>query len=271
MSGFLVVVVAAVVALLTLMYVFQRSLIYMPLGGVPPVEEMLPGAEAVTFETADGLTLGAWFLPADRPGSPATLLFNGNAGNRALRAPLAERFHRLGMSVLMVDYRGYGGNPGSPSEKGLLADARAALGWLVRRPEVDPAKVLYFGESLGSGVAVALAAERPPAALVMRSPFTSLVDAAKAHFPLLPVGLLMRDRFPSVERIGAIHCPVAIVAGDPDSVVPTDLSRRLFEAAREPKRLLIYRGFDHNDAELSHGDLWVGEVAGFLRRTGVLQ
>jgi len=195
------------------------------------------------------------------------LVFNGNGGNRSLRAPLAERLHRAGHGVLLFDYRGYGGNPGSPTEEGLIADARAARAWLVDREDVDPERLVYFGESLGTGVAVALAAESPPAALILRSPFTSLVDVGKMHYPVLPVRTLLADRFESIDRIARVRCPLLIVAGDADSIVPWELSRRLYEAAPQAdKRLLTLAGADHNDPALLAGDELMEAVDAFLAR-----
>ena len=161
--------------LLAGLWLFQRRLVYFPLSqDVPPVDTLLPGAEAVSFVTADGLRLGGWFASAATTDRPATVLvFNGNAGDRSFRAPLAAALNRAGFSVLLFDYRGYGRNPGSPSERGLLADVRAARAYLIARDDVDAGRLLYFGESLGAAVAVPLAAEYPPAALVLRSPFTT--------------------------------------------------------------------------------------------------
>ena len=122
--------------------------------------------------------------------------------------------------MLLLDYRGYVGNPGSPSEDGLLADARAARAYLLSRADVDPARLVYFGESLGAAVAVALAAEHPPAALILRSPFTSLADIAAVHYPFLPAGLMLRDRYESIERIGRVRAPLLVVAGQRDRIVP---------------------------------------------------
>ena len=147
------------------------------------------------------------------------IVFNGNAGNRAFRAPLAAALAEHGISVLLFDYRGYGGNPGSPSEEGLAADARAARRYVAGRAGSD--RIVYFGESLGSGVAVRLAAEQPPAALILRSPFTSLTDTGRHHYPFLPVGMMLIDRFASIDRIRDIRCPLLVIAADHDSVVPT--------------------------------------------------
>jgi len=171
----------------------QRRLIYFPSPGpVPPATAVSPTGRDVVLETDDGIRLDAWYFPG-RGG--AMLVCNGNAGDRSMRAGLAVAFNRAGFSVLLFDYRGYGGNPGDPSEDGLAADARAAQQWLARQPDVDPRRIAYFGESLGAAVAVGLAVQSPPAALVLRSPFTSLPDVGAVHYPWLPVSWLLRHRF----------------------------------------------------------------------------
>jgi uncharacterized protein len=265
----IVVVIVTIVAsgLLALMWSQQRRLIYFPSRGpLPPAAAMLPNGQDVVVETDDGIRLGAWYFPVDS-GAPAALVFNGNAGDRSMRVPLAAALNRMGLSALLFDYRGYGGNPGRPSEEGLAADARAAQAWLAAQPGVE--KIVYFGESLGAAVAVGLAVERPPAALVLRSPFTSLSDVGAVHYPWLPVGRLLLDRFPSIERIGSVHVPVLVIAGDRDNIVPESLSRRLYDAANEPKRYVVVPGAGHNDPELLDGRQMLAEIAGFLSATGV--
>ena len=247
-------------------WVFQRRLIYFPMQqDLPPVRSGLPGAEEVTFETTDGVRLGGWFLAGGAAPGPAVLVFNGNAGDRSYRAPLAVALARQGWSVLLFDYRGYGRNPGSPSEVGLVADVRAARAYLGGRDEVDGARIAYFGESLGAAVAVTLAAEVQPAALILRSPFTSLADVGRLHYWWLPIidGLL-RDRFVSIGRIDHVRCPVLVIAGDRDTIVPAEQSRRLYAAASEPKRLVVIAGADHNDFELLAGQRLLDEVKSFL-------
>ena len=257
--------------LLALLWVFQRRLIYIPLDrSIPPAAETLPGSLEIAFRTDDGLRLNGWFLPVAGPPGPAVLVCNGNAGNRSFRAPLARALAAAGLSVLLFDYRGYADNPGAPSETGLMADARAARRYLAGRDEVDPAGIVLFGESLGAAIAVALAAEEPPAAVILRSPFTSLADVARTHYPFLPVGTLLRDRYPSLERVGRIGAPVLVIAGERDSIVPAAQSRRLYEAASEPKRFVLVPGADHNDFELLAGDRLIGEVLRFLEeRIGI--
>jgi len=264
---FLGILGAAVVALLALFWGFQRRLIYLPsTAPPPPVASLLPGGEEVAFDTNDGIRLGGWYVPAEAGEARAlVLVFNGNAGHRAFRAPLAAALSRRGFSVLLFDYRGYGGNSGRPSEDGLLADARAARGYLDSRRTGDSLPVFYFGESLGAGVAVALAVDRPPRGLILRSPFTSLVDAGRRHYPFLPVGLLLRDRYPSVERIRHIGCPLLVVAGTRDRIVPIAQSRALHEAAAtEQKRFVLIEGAGHNDFDLLAGEVLIREVVSFI-------
>jgi uncharacterized protein len=249
----------------------QRRLIYFPTPGpVPSAGQLLPGGRDVVLDSDDGIRLGAWYLTlSGSQRGPAVLVCNGNAGDRSMRAQLAAGLSRMGLSVLLFDYRGYGGNPGSPSEDGLAADTRAAQAWLAAQPEVDPDRIVYFGESLGAAVAIGLAVERSPAALVLRSPFTSLADVGRVHYPWLPVGRLLIDRYPSIDRIGSITTPLLVIAGDRDDIVPESLSKRLYEAAPDPKGYLLVPGAGHNDPELIDGRRMLEEVGRFLSEAGV--
>jgi uncharacterized protein len=248
------VVAVTCVAIVTLAWVVQRSLIYFPFGDVPsPSEVGLAGVEPVTFDTDDGIRLHGWFVPSRRSPAITLAVFNGNGGNRAYRSGLARAFGERGVAVLLFDYRGYGGNDGRPTEAGLASDARAARAYLAARADVDMRRVIYFGESLGAAVAIRLAVDHPPAALVLRSPFTSMADVGRVHYPFLPVRWLLRDRFPSLERIAQVSSPVLVIAGDRDRVVPIEQSRQLYAAASAPKRLVIISGADHNDEALAEG------------------
>jgi len=262
----LALVLIPVVAGLVILWVIQRGLIYFPSGDPgTPADAALPHAEIVAIPTADGLTLGGWFVPASGPARDTTVVvFNGNGGNRASRAPLAAQLARHGIATLLFDYRGYGGNPGAPSEKGLAADARAAVRHVASRPDVDGSRIIYLGESLGSGVAVGLAVERPPFALILRSPFTSLVDVGRHHYPFLPVNLVLQDRFPSLTRIASLASPLLVIATDKDDVVPTAQSERLYNAAASPKRLVIIEGAGHNDEEILAGPRVIAAIVEFL-------
>lgn len=270
-----------IAALLAVIWTLQRRLIYFPTAQLPSpsvVEADLPASanataggqvrltiHSVRFRTTDGIELSGWFFPAPGPPPRVTVLvFNGNAGNRAYRVPLAEALRQHGMQVLLTDYRGYGGNPGVPTERGLAADSRAARAYLASRPDVDASRIVYFGESLGSAVAVDLAAEHPPAALILRSPFTSLTDVGQHHYPFLPVRLLLRDRFTSLDRIGRIRSPLLVIAGGRDRIVPIEYSRRLYEAAVTPKKLVVLPDADHNDDELLAGEEMVQAIVRFI-------
>ena len=255
------------VVLITVVWLVQRKMIYLPSRDAPPpARDYFAGGEDIVIPTEDGLELRAWWAPGVEPRSGATVVvFHGNASDREKRAPLASALAALGHDVLLHDYRGYAGNPGSPTEAGFAADARAVADWLAARNGVDPGAVVYYGESLGCGVAIRLATERPAAGLVLRSPFTSLTDAARHHFPILPVGLLLKDRFPSLDRIPDLRVPVLFVVGTDDTVVPPEQSRTLFEAAREPKRWFELEGADHNDYDLLAGEEIVAAVDAFLR------
>jgi fermentation-respiration switch protein FrsA (DUF1100 family) len=265
--GALLTGVALALLLIAAIWSFQRRLIYFPFGDVPaPGLVGLAAAQPVAFPTTDGLRLHGWLVPPLEPRAGATILvFNGNAGHRGFRARLAAMLRERGYGVLLFDYRGYGGNPGTPTEAGLAADARAARTFLLARPEAAATHLVYFGESLGSGVAARLAAEHRPAALVLRSPFTSMADVGAWHYPLLPVRWLLRDRFDTASRIAGLGCPLLVIAGDQDTIVPYAQSRRVFEAAAEPKRLVTIAGADHNDAVLAEGADVIEAIDRFLK------
>ena len=257
---------AMLVAVTLFVWLAQRKLIYLPFGEAPDPESVgLTGVASATLETEDGLKLSGWFVRPDQTPWFTVIVFNGNAGNRAMRAPLAARLRQHGIATLLFDYRGYGGNPGVPTERGLIADARAARRYVASRRDVDQLKVAYFGESLGTAVAVQLAAELPPARLILRSPFGSLAEVGQIHYPFLPVQWLLRDRFASSEFIGGIHVPLLVIAGDSDRIIPLAHSRRLFAAGNEPKSFVVIRNADHNDAALLDGEEMIASIVQFLR------
>ncbi len=243
-----------------LVFVGQRRLMYHP-GGVAgaPADAGLPDAGVVRVSTADGFDLQSWYL-APRSGHPVLLYFHGNAGTIADRAFKARLFARQGIGVMLAEYRGYGGNSGAPTEAGLYADARANLAWLANQGH-EPGDIILYGESLGTAVAVQAALEQaqagtPVRALVLEAPFTTMSDAAGVHYPWLPTGLLTRDRYASSAKIGAVQCPVLVVHGSADRVVPQDQGKRLFALAAEPKTAAWLSGAGHADVY----DFGAGEI-----------
>jgi uncharacterized protein len=259
------VMLGALVAPLTALWLLQRRLIYFPDTAIPNPAGMLPTAQEITLQTEDGLALGAWHVaPTGSACGVTVLVMPGNGGSRDLRAPLARRLAAKGLAVLLLDYRGYGGNPGSPSENGLLTDARAARAYLLDQG-VATGRLIYFGESLGAAVATRLAAEQPPAGLVLRSPFTDLAAVGAQHYPLLPVRLLLRDRFPVAKLISHIRVPTTIVYGSADAIVPPEQSAAVAAAAAGPVRVIEIVGADHNDAALLEGNELIAAVADLAR------
>jgi fermentation-respiration switch protein FrsA (DUF1100 family) len=237
---------AAYGAVVALMYGMQRSLMYFPDRSTPdPGDAGVPEMQQVPLHTADGLELVAWYRPASE-GRSTIVYFHGNGGNIGGRGYKVKPYLAAGYGVMLVEYRGYGGNPSSPDEAGLYADGRAALAWL-DASGVPPERTVLYGESLGSGVAVQLAFERPPAALVLEAPFTSASDVAAASYWFLPVRLLIKDRFDSIAKIGDVEAPLLLVHGERDRVVPVRFGRRLFDSANEPKQAVFLPAGHHND------------------------
>lgn len=244
----------------------QDALIYFPSDSVPPAADVgLPDAEPLTVSTADGLALDAWYVPAAGEPVGAVLVLHGNAGDRADRAPLANALRQRGLSSLLLDYRGFGGNPGTPSQEGLLADAEAAALALERRSGLERGRIVYFGESVGSAPAAWLAARHPPAGLVLRSPFPSLTEVARRRFRWLPVERLLRDRYPLASWIAGYDGPLLAIAGERDRLIPVSDSRRVVAAAGGTGRLLVVPGVGHNDMELLAGATMLDGITAFLR------
>ena len=202
--------------------------------------------EEVFFPTLDGVRLHGWYVPGD---SETTLLwFHGNGGNIGHRVDELAMVHaRLGANVLIFDYRGYDNSEGSPSERGIYRDARAALAYLKTRPGLDPEQVVYFGRSLGAAVAIELAGDQPPAGLVLVAPFASLGDMARVAYPFLPLNWLLGNRYNSVTRVSQLHQPLLILHGDQDEIVPLSQGEQLHQAANPPKSFQVLPGAGHND------------------------
>jgi uncharacterized protein len=249
--GGLRVAVIAWIAILAAVYPFQRKLLFVPFGGhVTPESVGLTGFREELVLTLDGERLVTWVSPAT-PGLPTVLYLHGNAGNLSWRADRFQQLQAAGYGVRVLSYRGFGGSTGSPSEAGLMIDARTTYDH-VRAQGLDARQIILFGESLGTGVAVQLAASRPVAGVILDSPYTSTVDVAARQFPYLPVRWMMWDRFNSRAHIARIGAPLLIVHGDLDTVVPYDLGVELYADAVEPKQFLSLPGEPHT-APLQRG------------------
>jgi fermentation-respiration switch protein FrsA (DUF1100 family) len=255
---------AAVALTLGGTWMLQDRLIYFPGGdpGVPPA----PWSD-LRVASSDGLVLTAWLRPSDAPETrPLVIVFPGNAGNRADRVALGNALGSAGYHVVLAEYRGYGANPGRPSEEGLVADAVATVEAATETVGVCGGLV-YFGESLGAAVAVAAAETWQPDAIVLASPFTSLVDVGRHHYPWLPVSALLRDRYPSLERINAgvlDGVPTLVIAGTSDGTVPFGQSTQISAAAEAAT--YIVEGADHNDPAIRSAPELIDTVARFVDR-----
>ena len=241
---------AGYLGVVALMYVAQRSLMYFPERlRTAPAEAGFPQAQEIRLDTADGEQVIAWHVPP-RDDKPVVLYFHGNGGSLRYRVDRFQRLAADGIGLVALSYRGYGGSTGKPSETGLIADAQAAYAFAAER--YPAARIALWGESLGTGVAIALAAEKPVARMILDAPFTSAVDIAAVAYPFLPVRLLMKDQFRSDERIARINVPVLILHGDADRVVPFRYGERLYAMIPGEKRLVRFAAGDHADLD-RHG------------------
>ncbi len=263
LTSLLFILLATWLALVILVSLFQERLVYLPskAQGLNPADIGL-AYEDVYLKTEDSVKLHGWLIEHEAP--TATLLFlHGNAGNIAHRLDSIYIFHQLGLSVFIIDYRGYGQSEGRPGEAGTYQDAQAAWDYLVKERRVPTDQIILFGRSLGGGVATWLASREPAAALIVESSFTSLVDVGRHHYPYLPVGLLARIRYPSIDRMQAIRCPVLIVHSPEDEIIPYRLGEALYQAAAEPKSFLQIQG-GHNEGFFISGELYTNGLENFI-------
>ena len=241
-----IVVASGYLALAALMYFAQRSLMYFPERvRTAPAVVGFPEAQEVWLDTADGERVIAWHVPP-RGDSPVVIYFHGNGGSIRLRVDRFQRLVAAGVGLLGVSYRGYGGSTGTPTEQGLIEDARAAYAFAAER---YPGRIALWGESLGTGVAVALAIEKPVAHVILDAPYSSTVDVAADLYWFLPVRLLMKDQFRSDLRIKNVQAPVLILHGDGDDIIPMRYGERLLALVPGEKRMVRFAGGYHVDLD----------------------
>lgn len=243
-----------------------------------PTKEIHSTPETVGLEfhdihliTDDGIALHGWLIP--HPEARFTLLhFHGNAGNISHRLHLYEQWHRMGLSVFAISYRGYGKSEGTPSEAGFYSDARAAWRELIKRQKIPSSQIIIVGRSLGCAVAAKLATETKPAALVLETPFTNIPDMATEHYPwIVPIRFLTQTRFDTLDLISRVNTPTLVMSAENDEIVPVTMSKKIYAAANEPKQWVTLTG-NHNDFDISSSSTytnawnrWLNQLDGSVR------
>lgn len=250
------------------LYAFQARYVYFPELPSRQVDatpaDIGLAFDAVTLSTADGEALAGWFIPA--AAARGTLLYlHGNGGNIGHRLDPIAVFHRLGLNIFIIDYRGYGASSGKPCEEGTYRDALAAWAYLTQEKRLAPERIVLFGESLGGSIAARLAARHPPAGLIIYASFTSVPEMAQALYPMFPASWLARYRYDTRAALNSVSCPVLILHSREDEIIPFSHGQALLEAAHEPKRLVELRG-GHNDALLVSRETYALEVGAFLQK-----
>jgi fermentation-respiration switch protein FrsA (DUF1100 family) len=256
--------------LAALIYFKQSSLVFLPEMDrgfrASPADIGLPFTP-LSLATTDGETLDGWFVPAGtkRASRGLVIFFHGNAGNMGHRMDYLRMFHNLGLATLIIDYRGYGRSSGTPSEDGTYLDAATAWRHATEVLGFAANRIVLYGESLGGGVAAQLAVANRPGALILASTFTSVPDMGADLYPLLPIRLLANIRYDTLTRLPQIACPVLVIHSRNDDIIPFAHGRRLFEAARQPKRFLEIEG-GHNEGFVFGKEHWIKQLEGFLRQ-----
>ena len=231
------------ITLIGIAYIFQRKLMYFPLKTHPSLESLERLYTEVHTQTKGQLKLTHWYA---KQGQPYIVVFHGNGGNIEGRGYRFKFLVDQGYSVLLVGYRGYGSNPGQPTEQNLISDSALVLEWLFKQEGISAEEVVLFGESLGSGVAIALASQYPVKALIFDGTYSSAVEVGQSAYPFLPVRWLLKDTWDSQSRIQKVKSPLLFIHSKKDSVVPFRFAHKLFQVANEPKKYIWLDGSDHN-------------------------
>jgi len=265
-TAFLIAAAFIYLGFLLLLYTTQRRIVFRPdptladLAAAGLAEQMTE----VEIKTKDGLTLSSWWAPPVRPDRRVIVYLHGNAGHRGSRADRIDDYLSAGYGVLLVGYRGYGGNPGEPTEAGLYDDARANLAFLAAQ-NVRPEHTVLLGESLGTAVAIQMATELPILALILEAPLASVLHSARARYPLFAFDFLVCDKFNSVAKIGKVKVPLLLIHGEKDRTTAVRFGRMLYDAANEPKRAHFIAEAGHTDLK-EHG--FAKSVTDFIEALG---
>ena len=239
---FLIPVIVAYAIFVFFLATFQRYFMYFPDKTKP---ELVHNARLVNVKTQDGLDLEGWYFEASDKQKPVIVYFHGNAGHFANRLFKVIHYINEGYGILLAEYRGYGGNPGQPSEQGFYQDGRAYMDWL--HNEITGDNIILYGESIGSGAAVQMATEYDVNGLILETPFSSMVEVASKHYFYVPVKWFIKDRYLNIDKITHTKAPLLILHGHSDITIPISSAQKLFDAAEEPKKFIAFQDGNHNN------------------------
>jgi fermentation-respiration switch protein FrsA (DUF1100 family) len=264
MLNFILLVAGIYIVITVILYIFQSSLVFFPDRKIilyPNQAGM--EYEDVNFRTCDNIELHGWFIPSTK--HTFTILFcHGNAGNISHRLGSIGIFHQIGLNVFIFDYRGFGNSDGNPSERGSYADAHAAWNYLVERENIKPENIILFGRSLGSGVAAWLAKEKKAKAVILESSFTSIPDLGRKYYPIFPVKLISRIKYPVIEYVQQATCAKLFIHSINDELIPYNHGQKNFAKAKEPKDFLEIQG-SHNEGFMVSKDKYIEGIKKFIR------
>ena len=246
MYKFVIFILAVYVALVALLYLFQRNILFVPGKKIPIIaDSLVPEMIEVFLKTGDGLELRSWFF-GGQENRPIIIYFQGNAGTIFDRDNKARQFIDHGYNLLFVGYRGYGGNPGTPNEKGFFLDSKAAIDF-VESKKFNQNNIVLYGESLGTGVAINLAREVDVGSVILEAPYASITKVASDRYWFVPVRYLLKDKFDSISKVNGLTAPLLIIHGDEDDVIGLQHGKLLFNEASEPKYMHIFEGANHGN------------------------
>lgn len=259
----LLTLLSAYAVVVVWVFLTQSSLVFFPMRSVDMTPQKIGlDFEEVRLKTRDGIMLSSWFIPAEE--QRGVLLFcHGNAGNISHRLESIRIFHDLGLSVLIFDYRGYGGSEGSISEEGTYLDAEAAWEYLVEERHIDPSEIILFGRSIGGAIAAQLATRKEAGGLILESSFTSITDLGAQLYPYLPIRLLSRYHYDTSSYLQQINIPLLVIHSPDDEIIPFTHAKALYEIANEPKELMKITG-DHNAGFYLSGEYYINGIDRFL-------
>ena len=240
----ILIIIVIYFSFLVFLYFYQRNLLYHPNENNYSGDKISVDIEKVKIQTADNIELLGWYHEKNLNDYKTLVYFHGNAGSLENRIHKLNHFQDMNVNFLIIAWRGFNGNKGKPSERGLYVDGKSAIDWLIKKG-VDEKNLILYGESLGTGVATHLAQNKNYAGVILETPFTSMVDAAKNFYPYIPINLLLKDKFENFKKVKNINTPILVMHGEVDQIVPFSMGKKIYEIANNPKYSYFTKYDDH--------------------------